>query len=190
MITLDEILVEESVLTSTFSCDLARCKGACCTMPGGAGAPLRDDEVDLVRQAVDAASPYLSSTSREYITRHGPVDDRNGSWATACIDDRDCVFVSYDGDVATCAIEKAFHAGTSTFRKPLSCHLFPIRVENFGGPYLRYEQFVECAPGRRRGADEGILLVDTVKDALSRAFGGDAADHIVAAAHERAEGGA
>jgi len=183
VITLDEILVDESVLTAQFSCDLARCKGACCTLPGGAGAPLLDEEVELVKGAVQAATPYLSERSKKHIEQHGSVEGAAGSWATACIDDRDCVFVTYEGDVATCSIEKAWHAGTSTFRKPLSCHLFPVRLKNFGGPYLHYEQFAECAPGRRKGANDGTLLVDTVKDALVRAFGSDAAERIADAAH-------
>ena len=81
-----------------------------------------------------------------------------------------------------CSTEKAFHAGESTFRKPLSCHLFPIRVANFGGPYLHYEEFEECKPGREMGAEKGIRLVDSVSSALSRAFGEDVAQKIISAA--------
>lgn len=189
MITLDHLLIEESVLTSTFACDLQRCKGACCTLPGGAGAPLADTEVDLVRSAIPHALPYLSAESRAYIERHGAVEGHPGSYATTCIDDKACVFVMYDGDVATCAIEKAWHAGALDFRKPLSCHLFPIRVANFGGPYLHYEKFDECEPGREHGAELSLPLVVALKDAITRAYGSDIYDRMLAVATEaRSEG--
>lgn len=184
MITLDTLLIEEAVLTSTFACDLQRCKGACCTMPGGAGAPLADAEVGPVIEAIPHAWPYLSERSRTYIEQHGVIDGHEGDHATRCIDDQDCVFVTYDGDVATCAIEKAWHAGTSTFRKPLSCHLFPIRVANFGGPYLHYEKFDECEPGRALGKHLGIPLVESLKDALTRAFGPEMYEAMASAARE------
>jgi hypothetical protein len=171
MITLDTLLIEEAVLTSTFACDLHRCKGACCTLPGGAGAPLADAEVEQVVAAIPHAWPYLSDRSRAYIEAHGVIEGHHGDHATMCIDDKDCVFVTYDGDVATCAIEKAWHAGTSPFRKPLSCHLFPVRIANFGGPYLHYERFDECAPGRELGRKLGVPLVVSLKEALIRAFG-------------------
>lgn len=189
MISLDHLLIDNGVFSSQFACDVARCKGACCTLPGGAGAPLRDDEVPLVRGSVEAALPYLSDRSREALKRTGPVEQVHNGWATACIDDRDCVFVVYENDVATCAIEKAWHAGATAFRKPISCHLFPIRVANFGGPYLHYERFSECAPGRERGRTEGIRLVDSLHEALERAFGTELASKIVAYRSSKDEGG-
>lgn len=183
MISLDHLLIDNRVLTQKFSCDVARCKGACCTLPGGAGAPLLAEEVELVHQSIPAALPYLSDQSREYLHAHGAVEQSPTGWSTTCIDDADCVFVTYDGDVAVCAIEKAWHAGTSTFRKPLSCHLFPIRVANFGGPYLHYEQFDQCAPGRERGKQSGTLLVEAVREALERAFGPELTAQMVRMAH-------
>lgn len=179
MLTLDHLLIDQGVLDARFACDVVRCKGACCTLPGGAGAPLREEEVQLVRDAVTAATPYLTERSLKHIEKHGPVESFGGNWATTCIDDRDCVFVTFEGDVATCSIEKAWHAGESAFRKPLSCHLFPIRIANFGGPYVHYEQFEECAPGRERGERENILLVESVRDALVRAFGEDLTQHLI-----------
>lgn len=193
MISLDHLLIDNRVLTQTFSCDVARCKGACCTLPGGAGAPLLDHEVELVRQSIPAALPYLSDRSRHHLDSQGAVEQGPTGWSTTCIDDADCVFVTYDGDndsnVAVCSIEKAWHAGTSSFRKPLSCHLFPIRIANFGGPYLYYEHFSECAPGRERGKAEGTLLVESVREALDRAVGPELAQRIVAMALASKAGG-
>lgn len=184
MLTLDHLLIDQGVLDARFACDVARCKGACCTLPGGAGAPLRDEEVQLVRDAVDAARPYLSERSLRHLDTHGPVERVGPNWATSCIDDRDCVFVTYANDVAICSIEKAWHAGESTFRKPLSCHLFPIRIANFGGPYVHYEQFDECAPGRELGEKENVLLVESVRDALVRAFGEELTQRMIDATKE------
>lgn len=179
MITLDHLLIDNRVLTQTFSCDVARCKGACCTLPGGAGAPLLPEEVERVQNSVQAAWPYLSDTSRKHLEVHGAVEHAHTGSTTSCINDADCVFVTYDGDVAVCSIEKAWHAGETAFRKPLSCHLFPIRIANFGGPYLHYEQFSECAPGRERGTAEGTLLVESVREALERAVGSDLTQRII-----------
>jgi hypothetical protein len=189
MITLDHLLIDEAVLTSTFACDLQQCKGACCTLPGGSGAPLADTEVEHVKAAVEHALPYLDERARNHIAKHGAVEGHTGSYATTCIDDRDCVFVTYEQGVATCAIEKAWHAGVTGFRKPLSCHLFPIRVANFGGPYLHYEKFDECAPGRALGERIGLPLVVALKDAIERAYGADIYEQMLALANEHAAGG-
>ena len=153
MISLEHLLLDQGVLDAKFSCDVSLCKGACCTMPGGAGAPVREDEVEAVRNAVEAATPYLDERSIKIINERGPVEQIDGKWATTCIDDADCVFVRYEGEVATCAIEKAWHNKESEFRKPLSCHLFPIRIADFGGPYVHYEEFDECAAGRAKGGN-------------------------------------
>lgn len=180
MISLDHLLIDEAVLTASFSCDLAACKGACCTLPGGAGAPLLDSEVDDIRGAVAAAWPYLSERSRNQLQTDGPLEGFSGSYEVGVIDNKDCVFVRYEGDVATCSIERAWHNGESTFRKPLSCHLFPIRVATFGGPYLHYQVFEECDPGRALGAKQRIPLVESVKDALVRAYGVELYERIAA----------
>ena len=94
----------------------------------------------------------------------------------------------YEKNVAKCALERAFHNGESDFRKPLSCHLFPIRVANFGGPYLHYEQIEECEPGREMGARLGIPLVESLKDPLIRAYGERTYERIRAASRGEDEG--
>ena len=151
-------------------------------MKGGAGAPLLEEEIDQLRQAVPAALPYLPERSRQWLSDNDPVTGPHGDRSVECLDEADCVFVYYDGDVAKCAIEKAWYGGTSAFRKPLSCHLFPIRVANFGGPYLHYEKIDECEPGRDRGQQTGTLLVESLREALVRAYGQELYDRIFAAA--------
>lgn len=189
MLSLDDLLIESDVIGTKFSCDLARCKGACCTLSGGGGAPVQDAEIEALEGAVAIARTYLSDKSNRILDKHGALQGNHGNWETTCIDKRACVFVTWDGDVALCSFEKAFHDGKSTFRKPLSCHLFPIRVANFGGPYLRYEQFDECAPGRELGRKTNTPLIVTVKDALERGFGKETMEAMVDLALNTADGG-
>lgn len=179
MISLDHLLIDETVLSARFACDVHRCKGACCTLPGGAGAPVLDKEVELIQSAQPAAEKYLSEASKKVLHEKGPLEGHAGDWTTVCIDDKDCVFVAYEQNVAVCTLEKAWHAGESTFRKPLSCHLFPIRIADFGGPYIFYEQFEECKPGRQRGERSNVKLIETVREALIRAVGEDMYNRIV-----------
>jgi hypothetical protein len=188
MILLDDLLLQEQVLTTHFACDLQRCKGACCTMSGGAGAPLLDSEVDDLRGAVAAALPYLPERSRTLLGEKDPVEGQAGDYSVACLDDADCVFVYYDGAVAKCGIERAYHNGESTFRKPISCHLFPIRVAQFGGPYLHYEMIAECEPGRDNGEANNVLLVESLREPLIRAFGEHAYARMLAYANGEEEG--
>ncbi|MFN9151728.1 MAG: DUF3109 family protein, partial [Bacteroidota bacterium] len=86
MILLDHLLIQEQVLTASFSCDLKRCKGACCTMKGGAGAPLLEEEIDQLRQAVPAALPYLPERSRQWLSANDPVTGPQGDRSVECLD--------------------------------------------------------------------------------------------------------
>jgi len=171
MFIVDEILVGEEVATQRFSCDLARCKGACCTLEGGRGAPLLDDEKDLIDRYLPLIGKRLDRRNLEAIRDRGAVDGYPGSYATSCIDDRDCVFVTREGGVAKCAIEKSYLEGEIPWRKPVSCHLFPLRYSEGSTPALRYEVIGECDAGRKRGAEEGTRLHQFMKESLVRRFG-------------------
>lgn len=172
MFTILETIVDEALGSTRFACDLGACKGACCTTPGGRGAPLDDAEVALVEAAVEPAIEYLSERNRRTIEMRGAIEGRAGDYTTRCIDRRDCVFVYYEGDVAKCAIERAYFDGKTTFRKPLSCHLFPIRINDlFDADLLRYERIPECDPALANGAKTGIPLYQFLREAIVRAYG-------------------
>jgi len=171
MFIVDEILVGEEIATERFSCDLALCKGACCTLEGGRGAPLLDDEKDLIEKFLPVIGKRLQERNLGVIRERGVADGYPGSYATTCIDDRDCVFVTREAGVARCAIEKSYLAGEIPWRKPVSCHLFPLRFTEGSTPALRYEVIGECEAGRRRGAQEGNPLHRFVKESLVRRFG-------------------
>jgi hypothetical protein len=171
MIPIDNILIDESIITTQFLCNTKKCKGACCTFKGGSGAPVLDSEVDIIHASVEKAWQYLPARAQQEITRHGAVAGESGNYSMQCIDDADCVFVYYDGDVAKCAIEKAHFAGESEFRKPLSCHLFPIRVADFHGPYLYYDVFSECRSALPHGKETGVYMYEMLRPALERGYG-------------------
>ena len=99
------------------------------------------------------------------------VEGASGSYVTSCIDNRDCVFVHYDGDVAKCSLERAYEDGKTDWRKPLSCHMFPLRIRPFGKDFVRYEQINECQAGREKGSLEGVKLYDFLRVPLIRKYG-------------------
>ncbi|MFP4529010.1 MAG: DUF3109 family protein [Candidatus Kapaibacterium sp.] len=173
MINFDDILLDEEISQAKFACRLDKCHGACCTFPGDFGAPVLDEEVPRLRAAVDIVRKYLPKKALDTIEREGVVEGLPGKFTTICINKRDCVFVYYEGKVAKCALEKAWFSGELNFRKPISCHLFPIRVGNYGGKYLYYEKIDECAPAVCEGQSRDIPLIETVADALTRAYGAE-----------------
>lgn len=172
MYLIEDILLDESVPNTNFLCDLPNCKGACCTIPGDSGAPLDPKEIDELAKALPHAKKHLSQRNLEYIEQNGFwQEDEDGDISTRTIGSRDCVFVYYDGDVAKCAVEKAYHEGDIDFQKPISCHLFPIRVGDYGGPYLHYEKFEVCRPAIANGESKQVKLLDMLREPIIRAYG-------------------
>lgn len=178
LVVIDDVAVEGNLFNRKFACDLLKCKGACCNFPGGRGAPLLDSEIEQIARALPEVLPLLSEEKRMAIEKSGFYEGRSGDYATACIDDEDCVFVYRENGIAKCAIERAFHDGKINFRKPISCHLYPIRVNKFGrrldsssGDILRYHQISECQPAVKKGEAENIDVIEFVRDALIRTYG-------------------
>ncbi len=171
MFLIQETVVESSIATKKFACDLSRCKGACCTIPGGRGAPLLEEEIDEIQAAFPIIKKYLNPDHLRAIQEQGLYEGDVGQRATTCVKNRACVFVTYEGDVARCAFELAYLHGEIRWRKPLSCHLFPLRVDRERRTRVRYEHLPHCLPALERGDREGISLVEFSRDALERAFG-------------------
>jgi hypothetical protein len=171
MFTVFNSIVDERIAYIKFKCDLNLCKGACCTLPGGRGAPLDDGEVEEIQKAIPVIKKYLSDRHLEEIQLNDGIEGYAGSFATSCIDNKDCVFVYYEDDTAKCAFEKAFFNNEISWRKPLSCHLFPIRISDFGGDVLRYEKIIECKPAIVKGKIDSTPLFEFLQDALIRKYG-------------------
>jgi len=171
MILIDSVLVDPKVLSQPFSCDVHQCKGACCTLEGGQGAPLLETEIHLIESSFEPAKKYLSKQTLEVIEKNGLWEEIDGKFYTNTIQQKDCVFVFYDNGIAKCSIEKSFFEGKNEFRKPISCHLFPIRKVSFGGDYIYYEQFDECKPALSHGITTSSTVLTNSKDALVRMYG-------------------
>ena len=171
MFIIGEAVIDDAVGEASFCCDLKECKGACCTLPGGRGAPLEDDEVLELQKAYPNAKQYLTQRNREIIEHQGMVEGSPGNFATTCIDNKDCVFVYFEGDVAKCSLERAYEEGKTDWKKPISCHLFPIRIRRFEKDFLRYEEIPECQAGRDLGMNKQIKVADFLKEPLIRKYG-------------------
>lgn len=171
MIQIKNVLIDEDIHKTYFDCDLSKCKGGCCTFPGEMGAPLLEEELELIHQALPEAKKYLSEKHIDIIEKEGFYQNSFDSLTTQTVNDEACVFVYFEGDVALCALEKAYREGRSDFKKPISCHLFPIRVGDFSGDYLYYEKFDVCKPALPNGRKKKIKIHQSVKEALIRKYG-------------------
>ncbi|HUN65608.1 MAG TPA: DUF3109 family protein [Bacteroidota bacterium] len=165
------IMIDEELFSVRFACDLGKCRGACCTLEGGRGAPLTDAEAENVRRHYPAIKKYLPAEHLETIRTDGLVEGIPGSYATICHHRRACVFVYYDGVIAKCAFERAYLDGEIPWRKPASCHLFPLRFRDGALPVLKYEPIRECLPALEHGARNDIRLTDFLQASLSSVFG-------------------
>lgn len=171
IVQIENITLGREIVQKQFACDLKKCKGACCTIESNYGAPLLEEEVESISKILDIVEDYLPENHKQIINEKGFFERKQDKLMTTSFENRACVFVSFENGIAKCAIEKAFLDGKTDFRKPISCHLFPIRVENFGGDVLRYEEFDECSPALRKGENENVNLVDFLEESLVRKFG-------------------
>ncbi len=172
MFAVEDILISDALLDAPFACNLGACLGACCVQ-GASGAPLEADERALLEDVVPSVRSYLRPEALAVIDRRGAWEEEQpGQYATTCVGAGECVFVTYEGPVAKCALQKAHLAGKIDFPKPLSCHLFPVRVEQIGGvEVLNYEQVSLCDPARKHGRRHGVQLVDLLHEPLTRKYG-------------------
>lgn len=166
-----DIVIDPEVARVRFACDLTACRGACCTLPGGKGAPLLPSELGEVERAYTVVKKHLSPEHLASINRFGLYEMSLNGATTTCFENRACVFVTFEMGIARCSIEKAYFEGELEWRKPMSCHLFPVRVDRGIVQRLRYEIIPECRPAVERGNRENIWLSDFLKDPLSRVYG-------------------
>ena len=171
IVQIENIALGREIVRKQFACDLKKCKGACCTIESNYGAPLLDEEVETISNVLEIIKDYLPEKHKQIINKKGFFERKHNKLMTTSVENRACVFVNFENGIAKCGIEKAFLDGKTDFRKPISCHLFPIRVENFGGDVLRYEEFEECSPALKKGEKENINLVDFLEESLVRKFG-------------------
>lgn len=188
MFVVDDVFISDDLVEAAFCCNLGACHGACCVQ-GTSGAPLTPDE----REEVDRVLPLVKHRLRPEALK---VIDSKGAWedlgdeyyATTCVGEAECVFVRYDGPVAKCSIQEAYHEGKTSFEKPISCHLYPIRIEQMGEyEALNYERIEICKPAVKFGRRKGVGLAEFLEGPLVRKYGREWYDQFLLMVIERRE---
>lgn len=173
MVVLDNKLISSDINDEFFLCDLVKCKGACC-VEGDLGAPLDDKELAIIEDILPKVKPYLRSEGLLAIAEQGAyVLDFTNEFSTPLVHGRECAYVTFDQKgIAKCGIELAYEAGDIDFKKPVSCHLYPIRVkESLDYEAINYDRWDICAPACKKGMSVGLRVYEFLKEALIRKFG-------------------
>ena len=173
MLQIQDVVVSFDVLKEKFLCDLSACHGACC-IEGDAGAPVELDEVEKLEEVLPVIWDDLLPEARTVIEQQGVVyTDCEGDLVSSIVNGKDCVFTCYDDrGCCYCAIEKAHREGKTSFYKPVSCHLYPIRIGDYG-PYkaVNYHRWDVCRAAVLRGQKEDLPIYRFLKEPLIRKFG-------------------
>ena len=175
MIEIGRTIISRDLLEEHFLCDLQRCKGACC-IEGDSGAPLAAGEADEIEKGFPHYQYYLPEDHLEGIKNQGfAVIDKDGDEVTPLVNNRQCVYsFSDENNILKCAIEKAFQEGKTTFRKPVSCHLFPVRITVYRRfDAVNYQELDICKAGRECGRANKLPLYVFLKEPLIRKYGED-----------------
>lgn len=178
MIAIDNVLVSDDVVKAQFVCDLMKCKGGCCE-DGDAGAPLEKEELDIINDVYETVKPYLTSEGIKWIEKVGRYQyDKDFGWVTPTIEGKMCVYGFKDKyGIIKCGIEQAYRDGKIDFKKPISCHLYPIiAYKGKKGDFDRvnYEpRDVLCSPACAQGKKLKVPVYQFLKEPLVRKFGED-----------------
>ncbi len=173
MVEFKNTLITEGVYKEQFVCDLSKCKGACC-VEGDLGAPLELDELDKLEEVYDRVAPFMTEEGRKEIEEQGLyVKDWEDDFSTPTIAGKECAYAIYgDEGILGCAIEKAYKEGLIDWQKPISCHLYPIRVTQLsGGDALNYDEWSICSDACVLGKELKVPVYKFVKGALIRKYG-------------------
>lgn len=174
MIIIQDTLISEELLEEYFVCDLNACKGACC-VEGDSGAPLDFEELDKLEEIYEEVKPYLHPEGIKAIEEQGLFTvDSDGDFVTPLVEAHgECAFVIYDErGIAKCGIEKAYLDGKINWRKPISCHLYPVRLEKLSEYVaLNYHRWGLCDPACKLGSELKVPIYKFLKDPLIRKFG-------------------
>ena len=174
MFQLGKTIVSEDIIEKDFVCNLTACHGGCC-IDGDAGAPLLESETKIMEEIYPLVKPFLRPEGVAAIEMQGIwVKGKDGDLETPLIDDKDCAYVIFDGKTALCGIEQAYNQGLVNWKKPVSCHLYPIRVKEFSSfQAVNYDRWDICSPACSLGKELEVPVYKFVKEALVRRFGNE-----------------
>jgi hypothetical protein len=192
MIAIENKLVSDEIIESQFVCDLNKCKGGCC-VDGDAGAPLNKDELAKVKEVYNEVLPYLADENKQELQKQGPyVYDKEFGWVTPTIQSKICAYGIKDKNgIVKCGIEQAYNDGKVSWRKPISCHLFPVRIKlsrDKKTEYVNYEPRQDlCSAACKLGKKLKVPVYVFLKDALVRKYGSPFYEALEAAARHLEE---
>lgn len=176
MIAIDKTLISEDLLEKKFVCDLNACKGACC-VAGDSGAPLEKEELPILDSILDKVKPYMVKKGIKAVEKHGAyVIDGDGDYTTTLVSPgAECAFVFFDENkIAKCAIEQAYYDGKIEWKKPISCHLYPVRItQHKEYDAVNYDKWSICKPACECGAKLDVPVYKFLKEPLIRKYGKD-----------------
>jgi len=175
MFQIGKTIVSEEIIENDFVCNLNACKGACC-IDGDAGAPLEEYETEILVDIFQDVKPYLRQEGIDAIEKQGAfVKGEDGEWETPLVNGSECAYVVFSKDgITKCGLEEAYNQGATKWKKPVSCHLYPIRVKEYTElTAVNYHKWEICDPACSLGAELKVPVFIFVKDALIRKFGQD-----------------
>jgi hypothetical protein len=186
MLQIGKTIISLDILEEQFCCDLEKCKGACC-VEGDSGAPVTLEEAIIIEKLYPQFEEYLCERNKEEILKQGySVTDADGDLVTPLVGNNECVYTFLDSEGSIkCAIEKAFFNKGISFRKPVSCHLFPIRITEYKRfDAVNYQQIEICNPAKNCGKNRQIPLWQYLKEPLIRKYGRQWYQDLEIAAHD------
>ncbi|MCQ2283874.1 MAG: DUF3109 family protein [Bacteroidales bacterium] len=190
MLIVGDVLVSDELIDKCFCCDLSLCKGACC-VEGDSGAPVAPEEVADLDENYPFFQKYMTEEGVATIEDIGDtfVFEGEGEFGTPLVpSSKACAFAFFEDGVCKCAIEKAFLSGEISFRKPLSCYLYPVRVSKVGKYIaLNYHHWDICKCACKKGKELNLPVYQFLKEPLIRKFGVDWYEELCRAVAERAE---
>lgn len=175
MIIIENTLVSDDLIEEQFVCDLNKCKGFCC-VGGDMGAPLEESELEILKEIYPKVKDFMSTEGIQAIEEQGlsVIDPSDGELTIPLIHGNECAYTIFENGIAFCAIEKAWKAGKTDFQKPISCHLYPVRVTPYDGfEAVNYHHWNICAPACELGTHLKVPLFRFLKDSLIRKYGMD-----------------
>jgi hypothetical protein len=173
MFEIGKAIISDDILAKEFLCNLSACKGACC-IDGEAGAPLEDKETEILVDIYADVKPFLRAEGVSAIEEQGAfVKGEDGEWETPLINNEECAYVIYsEKGIAKCGLEEAYNNGVTGWRKPVSCHLYPVRITEYEElTAVNYHKWEICDPACSLGEELKMPVYKFVKEALIRKFG-------------------
>jgi len=191
MFRVGDTILSEDIATARFACDVTRCKGACCVV-GESGAPLSKKEIPVIKKAYRKLKDELSPEAVQTVEDRGLIqgDTKNG-FEISCVNEGRCVFVDFnDNGIAVCTIQRAYYQNKFDWEKPISCHLYPVRLKKIGGmEFANFEYIPElCSAGCANGKETGIYLSAFLESALVRRYGREWYDQFIDRCNEVRKG--